>query len=57
LIDQEKGIRRSSLLRILGISGSPRKKGNTTLLLKEALAAAKDEEVKTELVAGAHYVG
>lgn len=39
------------MIRILGVSGSPRKNGNTVLLLKEALDAAKEEgDVETELI-------
>jgi multimeric flavodoxin WrbA len=39
------------MIKILGISGSPRKDGNTVQLLKEALgAAAEEEEATTELI-------
>jgi len=38
------------LIRILGIVGSPRVGGNTELLVAEALKAAEDEGVKTELI-------
>lgn len=37
-------------MKILGIAGSKRKKGNTAILLKEALQAAQNEGAKTELV-------
>jgi multimeric flavodoxin WrbA len=35
-------------LRVLGIAGSPVKNGNTEILIREALDAAKKEGVKTE---------
>lgn len=39
------------MIRILGVSGSPRIDGNTMILLKEALAAATEEgDVETELI-------
>ena len=38
------------MVRIIGIAGSPRKDGNTELLVKEALSAAESEGAKTELV-------
>lgn len=39
------------MIKILGVSGSPRIDGNTMQLLKEALDAARDEEnVETELI-------
>ncbi|MDP2720128.1 MAG: flavodoxin family protein [Dehalococcoidia bacterium] len=37
-------------MKVIGISGSPRKSGNTELLLKHALAAAKEEGVDTTLL-------
>ncbi|AEF96331.1 flavodoxin family protein [Methanotorris igneus] len=37
-------------MKILGISGSPRKEGNTTFLVKEALKAAEEEGVETEFI-------
>ena len=36
-------------MKILGISFSPRKEGNTVAMLKEALAAAKKEGAEVEL--------
>jgi multimeric flavodoxin WrbA len=36
--------------KILGLSGSPREGGNTEVLVKEALKAAKKEGIKTEFV-------
>jgi len=41
-------------MKILAVSGSPRAKGNTTILLDEALKAVKGR-VETELVALADY--
>jgi len=38
------------MVKIIGIVGSPRKGGNTELLVKEALSAAKGEGAKTELI-------
>ena len=39
------------MIKILGVSGSPRINGNTMQLLKEALDAARDEKnVETELI-------
>lgn len=38
------------MIRVLGVSGSPRRDGNTVLLLKEALEAAAEEGVETELI-------
>ncbi|MBI2831414.1 MAG: flavodoxin family protein [Chloroflexi bacterium] len=37
-------------MKILGIAGSPRKNGNSTLLLKEALRSAEQEGAETELI-------
>ncbi|AEH07394.1 flavodoxin family protein [Methanothermococcus okinawensis] len=37
-------------MKIIGICGSPRKNGNTSFLVKEALKAAEEEGVKTEYV-------
>ena len=37
-------------MKILGIAGSKRKKGNTSILLKEALKAAQKEGAETELI-------
>jgi multimeric flavodoxin WrbA len=42
-------------LKILGISGSSRKNGNTAFLVKEALAAAKYEGAKTSIIHLADY--
>ena len=36
--------------KVLAIAGSPVKNGNTEILIKEALNAAKEEGVKTEFV-------
>jgi multimeric flavodoxin WrbA len=36
-------------MKILAISGSPRKKGNTVTMLNEALAGAKQEGAGVEL--------
>src|SRR5690606_6454353 len=36
------------IMRIVGISGSPRKAGNTEFLLNEALAAAAEQGFQTE---------
>ena len=36
-------------MKILAISGSPRKEGNTVFLLNEALAGAKSEGADVEL--------
>ena len=37
-------------MKILGLSLSPRKEGNTAILLQEALKGAEAEGVKTELI-------
>ena len=37
-------------MKILGIAGSKRKKGNTSILLQEALKAAQKEGAETELI-------
>ncbi|MDD2553360.1 MAG: flavodoxin family protein [Desulfotomaculaceae bacterium] len=37
-------------MKILGISGSKRKKGNTSILVQEALQGAQKEGAKTELI-------
>ena len=37
-------------MNIIGIACSPRKDGNTDILIKEALAGAKDSGAKTELI-------
>lgn len=37
-------------MKILGFAGSPRKNGNSTLLLREALNAARQEGAETELI-------
>lgn len=37
-------------MKILGIAGSKRKKGNTSILVQEALQAAQKEGAKTELI-------
>jgi multimeric flavodoxin WrbA len=42
-------------MRIVGVSGSPRKGGNTDLILKEALLAAKEEGAETDLVRVCDY--
>jgi len=41
-------------LKVLGIVGSPRKEGNTEIMIEEALSAARDEGAKTDifLIAG-----
>jgi multimeric flavodoxin WrbA len=36
--------------KVLGIAGSPVKNGNTEILIREALNAAKKENVETELI-------
>ena len=38
-------------MKIAGISGSPRAKGNTDILVQEALEAASELGAKTELIA------
>ncbi len=38
-------------MKIVGISGSPRAKGNTEILVQEALRAASELGAKTELIA------
>ena len=38
------------MVKIIGIVGSPRKGGNTELLMKEALSAAEGEGAETELI-------
>jgi len=38
------------MVKIIGIVGSPRKGGNTELLVKEALSAAEGEGAETELI-------
>ena len=38
------------MLKVVGIAGSPRKEGNTELLVREALNAAKEEGAETELI-------
>jgi len=38
------------MIKIIGISGSPRAGGNTEFLVKEALSAAKDVGVQTEFI-------
>jgi multimeric flavodoxin WrbA len=40
----------ASMIRILGIVGSPRVRGNTDKLVAEALKAAKEDGAKTELL-------
>ena len=42
-------------MRIVGISGSPRAGGNTDLILKEALAAAKAEGADVNLIRVSDY--
>ncbi|MBI4294683.1 MAG: flavodoxin family protein [Chloroflexi bacterium] len=37
-------------MRVLGISGSPRKNGNTQILLEEALASAREAGAEAELI-------
>lgn len=37
-------------MKVLGIAGSPRKNGSTTLLVKEALSSAQKEGAETELI-------
>ncbi|SFQ98525.1 flavodoxin family protein [Desulfoscipio geothermicus] len=43
-------------MKILGIVGSKRKKGNTSILVQEALKAAKREGMETELIFLGDYV-
>jgi len=43
-------------MKILGIVGSKRKKGNTSILVQEALKAAKKEGMETELIFLGDYV-
>jgi len=38
------------VVKLLGIVGSPRKGGNTEIMVKEALSAAKQEGLETELI-------
>lgn len=38
------------MVKVIGIVGSPRKGGNTELLVSEALKAASEEDVETELI-------
>ncbi|MDD5616543.1 MAG: flavodoxin family protein, partial [Candidatus Methanoperedens sp.] len=38
-------------MKIVGISGSPRTKGNTDILVQEALKAASELGAKTEFIA------
>jgi multimeric flavodoxin WrbA len=38
------------MVKIIGLSGSPRKDGNTEILVKEALKAAKKEGAETEFI-------
>ncbi len=38
-------------MKIVGISGSPRAKGNTEILVQEALRAASEVGAKQELIA------
>jgi multimeric flavodoxin WrbA len=38
------------MVKVVGIAGSPRKGGNTELLVREALNAAEKEGVETELI-------
>jgi multimeric flavodoxin WrbA len=42
-------------MRILGISGSPRKDGNTDTIIKEALNAANEEGAEIELIRLSDY--
>jgi multimeric flavodoxin WrbA len=42
-------------LRVTGISGSPRAGGNTDIILREALAAAKEEGAEIELIRLSDY--
>ncbi len=37
-------------MKVLGIAGSPRKNGNSTFLIKEALRSAQEEGAETELI-------
>jgi multimeric flavodoxin WrbA len=53
LYRQKNGLARGSLVmcpKVLGIAGSPVKNGNTEILIREALNAAKEEGAKTEFV-------
>ena len=38
------------MIKVIGISGSPRKGGNTEILVKNALEAAKTEGADTEII-------
>jgi multimeric flavodoxin WrbA len=38
------------MIKIIGLSGSPRKNGNTEILIKEALKAAKQKGAETEFI-------
>ena len=40
-------------MKVLGIVGSPRKGGNTEILVREALTAAKEAGAETEIVLAA----
>lgn len=46
----EKKEERDFMPRIIGIVGSPRLNGNTTFLVKEALSAAEEKGIETELI-------
>jgi len=37
-------------MKLIGICGSPRKDGNTEMMLKEVLKGAEEKDVKTELI-------
>ena len=37
-------------MKVIGISGSPRPEGNTTLLVREALNAIAEEGIETEFI-------
>jgi multimeric flavodoxin WrbA len=42
-----------AIVKVLGIVGSPRKEGNTEILVREALTAAKEAGAETEIVLAA----
>ena len=44
-------------LHVIGISGSPRVDGNTDIILREALGAAKEDGAEVELIRLCDYIG
>jgi len=52
-VDRFPVVKRS--MRILGISGSPRRDGNTDIVINEALNAAKDEKAEVEFIKLSDY--